>query len=268
VALLVDGALTYTPAPNFFGTDTFSYTVTDGVWTASAEVAVEVAAVNDPPYFPDSDWLVSPADGEQITLVGDPDLELEIQWPDATDIDGDELGYTLQISTSVMFEAQNMVYEEDLGQQTMFRYRQGDLAAALTNMGVDLNEATTVYFRVMVSDGQEQIMSQITTSSMIRGALTGVGEASELPMYVSLGQNYPNPFNPETTIGFDLPESSYVRLTVFDMVGAEVAVLVDGMQAAGRHTVTFHAEDLPSGTYVYRLMTDTQSLTKTLTYLK
>ena len=268
VALLVDGALTYTPAPNFFGTDTFSYTVTDGVWTASAEVAVEVAAVNDPPYFPDSDWLVSPADGEQITLVGDPDFELEIQWPDATDIDGDELGYTLQISTSVMFEAQNMVYEGDLGQQTMFRYRQGDLAAALTSMGVDLNEATTVYFRVMVSDGQEQIMSQITTSSMIRGAITGVGEATELPRELMLGQNYPNPFNPETTIGFELPESSYVRLTVFDMVGAEVAVLVDGMQAAGRHTVTFHAEDLPSGTYVYRLMTDTQSLTKTLTYLK
>ncbi|MGA0255764.1 MAG: T9SS type A sorting domain-containing protein [Rhodothermales bacterium] len=72
----------------------------------------------------------------------------------------------------------------------------------------------------------------------------------------------------EGIIGFDLPASSYVRLTVFDMVGAEVAVLVDGMQAAGRHTVTFHAEDLPSGTYVYRLMTDTQSLTKTLTYLK
>jgi len=135
-------------------------------------------------------------------------------------------------------------------------------------MGVDLNEATTVYFRVMVSDGQEQIMSQITTSSMIRGAITGVGEATELPRELMLGQNYPNPFNPETTIGFDLPESSYVRLTVFDMVGAEVSVLVDGMQAAGRHTVTFHAEDLPSGTYVYRLMTDTQSLTKTLTYLK
>lgn len=259
--------LLYTPVSDFYGDDTFAYTLTDGVWTAEAEVLVQVAAVNDAPHFPNSDWLVSPVDGGQITLVGDPDLPVEIQWPEALDIDGDELRYTLQIATSMMFEAQHMLYEQDLGQETMYQYRQGDLAQALTGIGIDLDQGTMVYFRVIVSDGQEQITSQITACAMVRGAMTDV-ELSELPVRVALGQNYPNPFNPETTIRFELPESGYVRLAVFDMLGAEVSVLVDGNRPAGRHEVTFRAQDLPSGMYIYRLVTETRSLTRTLTLLK
>ncbi len=82
---------------------------------------------------------------------------------------------------------------------------------------------------------------------------TGVGEISSLPAAFSLGQNYPNPFNPSTTIGFALPSQQQVRLSVFDVLGREVARLVDGVQSAGNHAVTFDAVDLPSGVYMYRL---------------
>lgn len=68
-----------------------------------------------------------------------------------------------------------------------------------------------------------------------------------------LSQNYPNPFNPSTLIGFEIPETGLVRLTVYDMLGKEISVLVDSHRPAGRHEVQFYGENLPSGIYFYRL---------------
>lgn len=74
-----------------------------------------------------------------------------------------------------------------------------------------------------------------------------------LPPSFQLMQNYPNPFNPLTTVGFELPERSMVRLSVFDLTGREVAVLTDGIREAGAYRVTFDGSRLASGTYVCRL---------------
>lgn len=68
-----------------------------------------------------------------------------------------------------------------------------------------------------------------------------------------LTQNYPNPFNPVTTIRFSLPEMAPVRLEIFDMLGRRIQTLVDTSLAAGWHEARFHAEDLASGMYIYRL---------------
>ena len=68
-----------------------------------------------------------------------------------------------------------------------------------------------------------------------------------------LSSNYPNTFNPETTIPFALPEASEVTIAVYDLLGREVAVLVEGEMAAGRHEVQFRADSLPSGLYLVRM---------------
>lgn len=68
-------------------------------------------------------------------------------------------------------------------------------------------------------------------------------------------KNYPNPFNAETNISYVLKNSSHVKITVYDRLGREVAVLVDGSQTEGEHTVSFNASNLPSGIYFYRLKT-------------
>lgn len=77
--------------------------------------------------------------------------------------------------------------------------------------------------------------------------------ASPLPNGFTLRQNYPNPFNPSTTIRFELPQSAAVRLSVCDMLGREIALLVEGRREAGFYEVVFDASDLSSGMYLCRL---------------
>lgn len=92
----------------------------------------------------------------------------------------------------------------------------------------------------------------------------------ELPSQVALRQNYPNPFNPATVIEYDVPEQSVVKLQVFDMLGQNVATLVNEQQAAGNYETSFDAGglDLASGLYVYRLQVGSQVLTKKMTLIK
>lgn len=77
----------------------------------------------------------------------------------------------------------------------------------------------------------------------------------EIPTSFELFQNYPNPFNPETVISYQLPVSGHVSLRVFDILGREVATLVNEFQQAGKYVKAFHGISLPSGVYFYRFQT-------------
>ena len=77
---------------------------------------------------------------------------------------------------------------------------------------------------------------------------------TNVPEEFSLIPNYPNPFNPTTTIGFALPKTSHVNLTIYDLQGRLVTELVNGLRDAGVHEITWDASDLASGLYFYRIL--------------
>ena len=91
-----------------------------------------------------------------------------------------------------------------------------------------------------------------------------VGGLDNLTLY----GNYPNPFNPTTSIQYDLPVNGYVKLTVFDLQGKAVSVLVDDNQPAGRHEITFDASNLASGTYLYQLEVNGKQISKQMSLVK
>lgn len=88
------------------------------------------------------------------------------------------------------------------------------------------------------------------------------------PTEISLFQNYPNPFNPSTTIRYSLPEATQVRVEVFSLLGQSVGVLMDGVQRAGVHQISFDASDLTTGIYFYRLTTPAFTQTRQMMLIK
>jgi photosystem II stability/assembly factor-like uncharacterized protein len=95
-----------------------------------------------------------------------------------------------------------------------------------------------------------------------------VGYNDQFPDAPQLLQNYPNPFNPETVIRYSLVVSGYVSLKVYNVVGQEIAVLVDGVREAGRHDVQIDAAQWPAGVYFYQLRTGHYSEKKKMMLMK
>ena len=89
-----------------------------------------------------------------------------------------------------------------------------------------------------------------------------------LPAEFELAQNYPNPFNPSTTINFALPEAAQVRLALFNVLGEQVDMIVEGFHEAGRHAITYAPRSLPSGVYFYVLQAGEAKLTRRLVLMK
>jgi hypothetical protein len=90
----------------------------------------------------------------------------------------------------------------------------------------------------------------------------------EIPNKYELFQNYPNPFNPSTTINFGVPNSSFVSLKIYDVLGREVTDLVSEIKSAGNYEVTFNASELSSGIYFYKLQADNFIEIKKMTLIK
>ncbi len=101
--------------------------------------------------------------------------------------------------------------------------------------------------------------------------VTSVDEIKNLnvvPSSFNLSQNYPNPFNPSTKIKYYLPESGFVQIKVYNMLGQLVETLVNGYRASGTYEINFDASGLTSGVYIYRLQTSSNVISKKMILLK
>ena len=134
----------------------------------------------------------------------------------------------------------------------------GSFGPAQIIMGSPTGGAYSVYSADLDGDGDNDVLSAGSTLiAWYRNELyTSVspGEHHQpTPDKYALHQNYPNPFNPATTIQFNLPYESPVTMKIFNLMGQEVATLIDRNMTAGMHHVEFDASDLPSGIYFYRI---------------
>ena len=93
-------------------------------------------------------------------------------------------------------------------------------------------------------------------------------ETKNLPSNFTLEQNYPNPFNPETIIKFSLKKNGFTKLCVYDLLGAQISVLINGELEKGQHEVRFDASSIPSGVYFYELRHGNSSQLKKMVLIK
>jgi plastocyanin len=106
------------------------------------------------------------------------------------------------------------------------------------------------------------------TGTIIVQNPVGVSDDELIAEKFELNQNYPNPFNPSTRINYTIPIASFVNLKVYDIIGNEIAVLVNEEKQAGVYNVKFNAAGLSSGMYLYRLQTESFVETKKMILMK
>jgi len=129
------------------------------------------------------------------------------------------------------------------------------------------------------SDDTELVLTGFTVSGIPVSGSDGITTkggkrkkellAGELiPEEFGLAQNFPNPFNPSTKISYSIAEGGFASVTIFSILGREVAKLAQGYHDAGIYSVSFNASDLSNGTYFYVLEVNGQSFLKKMVYLK
>ncbi len=153
-------------------------------------------------------------------------------------------------------------------------YRVGlvDLTAATTLPAGEHQLLTITYSGEGELTMREAVIVDSDAEPMVTTIQSTKAEQS-LPTEFTLSQNQPNPFNPTTDISFSLPRTGAVKLVVYNILGAEIATLVDEVRAAGIHTVTWNGQDksgraVASGVYLYRLSTSDFSATKKMVLMK
>jgi hypothetical protein len=117
----------------------------------------------------------------------------------------------------------------------------------------DTPDTCIIQIQVTGAAGQPKVGTYFILDDLSFGSVGTAIEDAAVPNAFGLDQNYPNPFNPSTAISFQLSAKSFVSLRVYNVLGAEVATLVEGQKEAGRYTMSWNASSLPSGMYLCQL---------------
>jgi hypothetical protein len=185
---------------------------------------------------PQAFHLLHPPDRDSLVEM----RSITFIWRKALDPDGDSVHYSVLLSTDAGSTWQMLGSTTDTLLSVSRYWSQG-----------------TYLWTVIASDGQASTPSSEVFMFIIRGVVSAEENEYLRSKEFVLHQNFPNPFNPTTNIKFQIPSSNaqlgFVSLKVFDVLGREVATLVDEVQGSGFRSVQFDGSNLPSGVYYYRL---------------
>ena len=186
--------------------------------------------------------------------------------------EGDSVRYVADISDFVF----DFIYENYRYVNTLLTIEEE--AALLTGSRTDDNYYSTLWYHTrdftiqLLSNASRRLATLIYTAWVDAGSPTPDVpinyESVTAVKSFKLFQNYPNPFNPETTISFNLKKSAKIELTVYNSLGQQIAILVNGTKKAGIHYITFNANNLESGLYIYQLKVDNYINSKKMILLR
>ena len=173
----------------------------------------------------------------------------------------------LTVSDAINFKAElvNASTNQAVGTFDNITYTKNDLEKyASIDYSVDCSgiEAGNYYLRLVtnVNGNANYTLANIVSdnTTLAKKNFNKVNfTGREIPTSYDLAQNYPNPFNPSTTIRFQIPKDGIVTLRIYDILGAEVATLVNEEKVAGKYEVNFNASSLASGVYIYKIQAGT-----------
>ncbi|MCW8813213.1 MAG: T9SS type A sorting domain-containing protein [Chlorobium sp.] len=257
VVVIVDLDAPNHPAEYWIGTNPTNFTmVATWDWTQAGSKATRIAGNDffggastdemyvDNYYFDDAMPPIIPVELTSFTAVSDNGV-VQLNWQTATEINNHMFEIQRKAEAS---EFVTIGYVEGAGTTTepqSYSYTDNEV------------QRGTYVYRLKQID----FNGTFTYSNEVEVDATG-------PLTFNLGQNYPNPFNPSTKINYSIPEDGNIKLAVYNIVGEEVAVLVNGFTQAGSFDVTFNASNLPSGVYIYKLQSANSIQTKKMLLLK
>ncbi len=192
----------------------------------------------------------------------------------------DDVTYTLVFIDSVSLTRAVRFPSNSTGTEAQLSLTGGQLEQLLINMsGQQTTGAYSLAWYVEATDGLYTTLSSPPKNDPnslpgwyihLKNNLTSVeSPTTVVPGSLRLEQNYPNPFNPSTTIGYALPQRGKVTLKVYDLLGGEIATVINNEERnAGEYRVSFNASSLPSGLYMYKLQFNGQTITRRMTLMK
>ena len=199
-------------------------------------------------------------EGVDIEASNDPGGGYDIGWIE----DGEWVEYTLNVPTAGLYDVVPYVASVPGGGSLHIEFNGVDLTG---NVSIPVTGGWQFWEEVVIPNvylnAGEQVMHVVFHFGQfnlnwidLRPAVTAIGEDAGVPLHFELQQNYPNPFNPSTQIAFQMPYSGKATLKIYNVLGEEVATLVNRQLAAGQHHYTWHAAQYTSGVYYYRLTVD------------
>lgn len=215
-----------------------------------------------------------PKSGYQIpTLWGSPrsGISIDNMMPEFLNYGIEQIQNGVNLSWSV-----NRVIHHDLMGYRIYRHTSSGFIPDESNLLVVLPSESEVYLDDSIINGQNyfykiEAVDDASNSSWTAELSIGITSAitdPTLPTDFAISQNYPNPFNPTTKIRYQIPVASNVTLKVYDILGNEAAVLVDGDQPAGFYNVDFNASNLSSGIYLYKIEAESFVQTRKMILIK
>ena len=257
-------ALIVTPESDWYGTTNITVMVTDeNDLSDTTDFTLTVTPVND---SPEAFSVLYPTVSDTFSTHVDSDTLIAFNWEESYDVDSD-VTYTLKIELEFFNNLYTDIHENI--NDTSYAIFSQSLDQLLNALSL---EEYTLDWYIKANDEEYTTFSDTGQFVLTRSLLDNF-EKPIIPKVFALHQNYPNPFNPTTTLRYDIPEDSFVRVTVYDMLGNVVNNLVNDNQNSGYRSVQWNAtnnqgQPVSAGVYLYSIEAGKFRQTKKMILLK